>query len=126
MVCLYTLSKNLSFAKLSLTNHGVSRYMGVARKGNKWGASITAGGRQFFFGAWPTKDQAARAYDEARIFLVIFTIVHVIGGFVKDAVWHSLDRMRLLYQVLCRYGSRLLDMLLGTTGTTALLRSELV
>lgn len=43
--------------------------MGVARKGNKWGASITAGGRQFFFGAWPTKDQAARAYDEARIFL---------------------------------------------------------
>ncbi len=60
--------------------------MGVARKGKKWGASIKAGDRHVFFGVYPTEDQAARAYDEARIFLVISTSVHVMGGFVKDAV----------------------------------------
>jgi len=71
-----------------VTAHGVSRYIGVHRRGEKWGAAITEGGQQFFFGVYPTEDQAARAYDEGRIFLVIFTIVHMMGGFVKDTVWH--------------------------------------
>ncbi|KAL0043898.1 hypothetical protein WJX82_003272 [Trebouxia sp. C0006] len=45
------------------------RYIGVHRRGGKWGAAITEGGQQFFFGVYPTEDQAARAYDEGRIFL---------------------------------------------------------
>jgi hypothetical protein len=54
---------------------------------------------------YPTEDQAARAYDEARIFLVMFIIVHVMGGFVTDTFWHSYDRMHLLYRVLYFSGS---------------------
>ena len=108
LICLYNLSKNLGFAELRLTTHGVSRYMGVAKKEKNWVHISEQEADHFwcvFSGVYPIEDQAARLYDKAPIFLVIFTIVHMMGSFVKVASSHSIDWMQLLYQVLYCSGS---------------------
>ena len=54
----------------NLTNRGkqannTSGYKGVFEDGKNWLAQIRFNGKQYYLKTWPTKEQAARAYDEA-------------------------------------------------------------
>lgn len=66
--CILTAAENAQSRKL-LKSTNTSGYRGIAAKGNKWKTTCILNGASYGLGTWPTKIEAAKAYDYFNILM---------------------------------------------------------